>query len=250
MCRAARGLPPPSGGWSPPWSPAGDDSPRAAMQAPEPPTLALLYPFSFKANPGKAAQCSRASLAWEMLQWAKEEEWRMLCCSHSGIGRCLTLVLQKPVGSLHRCWLCSPKQVSDGQKDLFLKGLPHSRSQGKRTQAQIAQHKSLGSLNTSGFDPKCAFLNVNRGDQHVLCLLTWLLLDLQTFQSPWACSAVVHAAFGALQAHQFSLTQILTLEWRFAPGYCPQTIICQKTNKRRTLKILLYDTFLISENVR
>lgn len=186
-----------------------------------------------------------------MLEWAKaEEEWRMLCCSHSGVGSCLTPVLQKPAGSLHRCCLCSPKHVTDSQKDPFLKGLPHGRSQGKRTQAQKAQYKSLGSFNTSDLDPIRALLSVNRGDQHVLCLLIWFLHDLQTSQSPWACSTVVHAAFRMLQAHQFSLTQILTLEWCFAPGYCPQTIICRKTNKRRTLKILLHDTFLIPENVR
>lgn len=79
---------------------------------------------------------------------------------------CLTKSSWKPPQEL----TVLPKRGADGQKEPFLKGLLGS-SQGKKTQAESAQRKSLGSFNTSVFDPKCALLSVNRGDQHVLCLL-------------------------------------------------------------------------------
>lgn len=245
-CRAVSGLPPPRRVLILSPAPHRDASPRAAMQAAEPLTPALPLPFLLWGKPW-GGSLGAPELVWKCWCGLKQKRNGGCSAAHTVVFGDASLLSYK---NLHRCQLCSPKWVADGQKDPFLKGLPLRRSQGKRTQAQRAQCKSLGSFNTSAFDPKCALLGVNSRDQHVLCLLIWFLLDLQTSQSPWACSRVAHAAFGTPQAHQFSVTQILTLEWCFAPGYCPQTIICRKTNKRRTLEILLYDTFLIPENVR
>lgn len=155
------------------WSPERRQSQSncARGRATNPPTLAFPPPFLLWSKPRGCSLCT-PELGWCWKFWCvlKQERNRGLYCLHSGVGRSLTLALEKPSRSLHGCWLCSPNQLADGQEDLFPKKLPLGSSQGERTRIQKAQHKSLKNFNTLAFVPKCAFLTLITGDQHILHL--------------------------------------------------------------------------------
>lgn len=83
-----------SQGADPPPAPKQDCSPRAAMQQAGPQICSPSTLSPLEQTLRRQPVCSRARLA---------VEWRMLYCSHCGVGRDLTLALQKIFRSLQRC---------------------------------------------------------------------------------------------------------------------------------------------------
>lgn len=232
-----------TGCWSSPCSPARwqSQSSYARGRATNPPTLSRSPPFLLWSRPWGGSPCA-PGLGWQ---------WNGGCSTaHTVVLRETSLLPYKNHSEASTDADFAP------QNSLLTVGKTYSQSNCPLAGARVnglkprAPSTSHENFNTSAFVPKYALLSFNTNDQYVLPLLLWFLLDLQTAESPSAFPTAPHTACRTLWAHQFSMTQILTVEWCFAPGYCPQAIICRKTNKRRTLEIVLHDTFLIPENVR